>query len=104
MLMLPISYEGKLKLLIILEDDNLQRIKEHDCAEVIWAQLGQFANLRPSTISIGYANPAEMKQIHAWAQAGNIRDCIKLVTEGFKFRPEAGDHDFGPVSLRKKGD
>jgi hypothetical protein len=104
MLMLPFPYEGKLKLLIVLEDDNVQRIKEHDCAEINWAHLGQFANLRPSTITIGYANPAEMKQIQQWAQTGNIRDCIKLVTEGFKFRPEMGDHDHGPVSLRKKAD
>jgi len=103
MLMLPIPFEGKLKLLVILEDENIERIKEHDCAEIIWSQLGQFATLRPATIGIGYASPDEMKQIVAWAQQGNIADALKLVTGGFRFRPEKGDHDFGPVSLKGEG-
>ena len=102
MLLLPVSWNGKLKLLVVLEDENIERIKEHDCAEVIWSQLGLYANTRPESITIGYANPSEMKRIYAYAESGEIGEALKLVTGGFKYRPEVGDHDFGPVSLTKK--
>lgn len=104
MILLPIPFDGKIKLLVVLEDDNVQRIKEHDCAEIIWAQLGQYAHLRPSSITIAYANSPEMAQIHKWASEGKNAEVIGLLTGGFRFRPEEGDHDFGPISLRKKGD
>jgi hypothetical protein len=102
MLLLPVPWKGKLKLLVVLQDENVERIKQHDCAEVIWAHLGQYQNMRPESITIGYASPDEMQQIVKWAEAGEIVECIKLVTGGFKYRPEAGDHDFGPVSLKKE--
>lgn len=104
MLMLPVPYLGSLKLLIVLEDDNIARIKEHDCAEIIWSQLGQYAHMKPSTVTIAYASAAEMKQIHKWAAEGNTAKAIGLLTGGFKFRPEAGDHDLGPISIKKKAD
>jgi len=101
MLLLPVPWKGKVKLLVILEEENIERIKEHDCAEVIWSQLGPNPPY-PESITIGYASAEELKKIQRWAQEGNIAEAIKLVTGGFKYRPECGDHDFGPVSLTKK--
>lgn len=102
MLLLPIPYNGKLRLLVVLEEDNIERIKEHDCAEVIWSQLGPYASMRPETIAIGYASAAEMKEISQWATQGETEKALKLVTGGFKFRPEMGDHDAGPIPLKGK--
>ena len=103
MLLLPVPWKDKIKLLVILEDENIERIKEHDCAEVIWAQLAPYScHMVPESITIGYATADELKKIQKWAKEGNIAEAIKLVTDGFKYRPERGDHDFGPVSLTKK--
>lgn len=102
--MLPIPQnENKLSLLIVLEDDNVARIKEHDCAEIHWNQVQRmYPRMTPATIGIAYATPSEMVQIQAFIEKDDVKSAIKLLTVGFKYRPEAGDHDFGPVSIKGK--
>ena len=102
MLLLPIPWEGKLKLLVVLDSENVERIMKHDCAEVDMKMLGQHASTRVSTVTIGYANAQEMAQIHKWLQEGNAVEAVKLVTSGFEFRPDLGDHDHGPAPLGGK--
>jgi len=104
MLLIPLPYQGKLRLLIVLEDDNITRIKEHDNAEVIWSQLKQFAHLMPDVIAIGYVSPEEAVKLYDMANKGDMAGCVKLVTSGFKYRPELGDHDLGPKSIKGKSD
>lgn len=102
MLMIPVLNKGRVDLLIVLEDDNIERIKQYDPAEVKWSQI-PWPDVRPRTIGIGYATAEEIKKIHKLAEEGKPQEAIKLVTRGFKFRPERGDHDFGPISLGRKG-
>ena len=87
-------------LLIVLEDDNISRIKEHDSAEVKWSQLGAFCTMKPRIIGISYASAEEVARLHELIGADDVVGALKLLTGGFKFRPELGDHDFGPISLK----
>ena len=48
MLLIPISKGSNIDLLIILEQDNIDRIQEYDPAEVIWSQLPPAMNRRTS--------------------------------------------------------
>jgi tetratricopeptide (TPR) repeat protein len=103
MILIPmLAPNGKVSLLIILEDDNIERIKQYDQAEVHWEQLSAIAHMRPATIGIGYATAEEAAKLGNFARQGKFREAIQLVTRGFKYHPELGDHDFGPVSLTKK--
>ena len=104
MLMIPLNCSnGDFDLIVVLEDENIARMKQHDPAEILWKQF-PFSTLRPKTIQIAYATPDEARKISELAQSGNIAEVVKLVASGWKFRPEAGDHDFGPVSMMKKSD
>ena len=106
MLLLPIPHPGGLiDLLIVLEDENLVRIKEHDNAEVHWQQLPT-KGMTLRTIGIAYANPEEAKKIYEWAEEGKVQECVQLLLkqsrEGFRYRPELGDHDYGPMTIKGK--
>ena len=92
MLLLPIPLpNGKVNLIIVLEDANLERIKQHDCAEVNWSDLGDHAVRTPVKIGVGYVNPEECARLYKMAKKGDVAGCLRLVTGGFKHRPEEGD-------------
>jgi hypothetical protein len=92
---------NRVDLLIILEQDNLERIKRHDNAEVMWGQLGFDPGCRPGTISIAYATAEEVAKVKDLAAKGKPRDILCMLTGGFEYRPDLGDHDRGPESLTK---
>ena len=100
MLMLPMQVGERVDLLIVLEEDQLDRIKAHDNAEIQWKDIPYRG--RPGTIVIAYANAEEMVKIHKWAAEDNLKEAVKLLTSGWKYRPELGDHDFGPTPLKGK--
>lgn len=103
MLIIPAHHpNGDFDLLIVLEQENIDRIKEYDPAELKWNELGYFSDVKPRSIQITFGSPEDIKKIHELAKVGKPVEAIKLVTRGWKFRPESGDHDFGPVSLIKK--
>lgn len=107
MMMIPIPHDGILDLLVILEDENLERIKQHDNAEVNLQQLQMLNGIhlqksKPRFVWIAYANPAEVARLHELRSQGRIEEALKLLTGGFKFRPDLGDHDKGPQRLPQK--
>jgi hypothetical protein len=84
-------------LVIVLGDDNIQRIKQYDQAEIIWQELPwKYSSRRPHTIAVAYATADEMQAIDGLAREGKQQEAIDLVTRGFQFRPDQGDHDRGP--------
>jgi hypothetical protein len=92
--------DGTVNLVIVLGDENVERIKQHDAAEVIWQQLPwKYSSRLPHTIGIAYATSQEMQNIEQLAREGKNQEAIDLVTRGFRYRPELGDHDFGPTVL-----
>lgn len=102
MILLPLpdpNKNGTTHLLIVLEDDNLARMKRHDNAEINWIDLMHTA--LPGSIAIGYASPREMNQIKELLKRGDMKAVLKLITGGWEFRPDLGDHDRGPEPLVK---
>lgn len=105
MMLLPrVRRNGTVDLLIVLDEESITRIREYDNAEVLWNQLPPDYSMRkPNCIGVGFATAAEIKQI----EESSVSDpdwkekAYSLVTRGFKFQPEKGDHDFGPVVLGK---
>jgi hypothetical protein len=91
-------------MLIALAEDNIERIKQYDQAEVIWPQLPpEYSTRRPSTIGITFCTQAEQDEI---ARRSNTDPdwkeyAFKLLTRGFEFKPDKGDHDFGPFVFGK---
>lgn len=81
-------------LFIILLDDNVDRIKSYDPAEVVTANLsGPFVNRHVRTVVIMYANEKDVQEVMALCRAGTPNKALKYLSRGFQFRPEKGDSD-----------
>lgn len=95
---------GTVDMLIGLDDENISRIRQYDQAEVIWPQLPpEYAMRKPSTIGITFCSREEQFEISRMSNTDPDwkEKAFKLLTRGFEFKPEMGDHDFGPTVLGK---
>jgi len=93
---------GTVDLLICLAEENIERIRLYDAAEVIWPQLPREYSMRmPSTIGITFCTAQEQTQIERMSATDkDWRDkAFAMLTRGFEFKPDRGDHDFGPTVL-----
>lgn len=84
--------------LIVLEDENVERIRQQDPVEIKWGQLPKAVH-RPDLVGIVHLGVADVGQLRTLMQEGKIREAFKFATRGFKYQPEKGDHDMGPTSL-----
>ena len=104
MILTKVRNNGTVDLLIVLAEENIERIRQYDPAEVIWPQLPRdYAMRRPSTIGVTFATAAEQAQIeHMSATDPDWQQkAFAMLTRGFEFKPDKGDHDFGPIILGK---
>lgn len=106
MMLLPrVRRNGTVDLLIVMDEESISRIREYDNAEVLWNQLSpEYSMRKPNCIGVGFATAAEIKQIEEASARGDKdwkEKAYALVTRGFKFQPDKGDHDFGPIVLGK---
>jgi hypothetical protein len=95
---------GTVDLLIALAEENIERIRQYDAAEVIWPQLPQeYCMRRPHTIGVTFCTQAEQDEITRMSNTDpDWKDkAFQMLTRGFEFKPELGDHDFGPTVLGK---
>jgi hypothetical protein len=95
---------GTVDLLIVLDEQSIERIRAYDQAEVLWGQLPhEYSARRPNCIGIGFATTEELNEIERLSATDeNWKEkAYALVTRGFKFQPDKGDHDFGPITLGK---
>lgn len=83
------------QLLILLDDEAIERIKRYDPAEIQMKDYG----LGDVLIGISYANAEDMEVIIGHLRNRNSRLAFAHATRGFEYKPEAGDHDMGPVSI-----
>lgn len=91
---------GDVDLLIVLGDDSIERIAAYDPFEVNWGDFPkEYSMRRPHCIGVGYATEEEMGTIQQLVTEGRKEEAFALVTRGFKYQPERGDHDFGPIVI-----
>lgn len=105
MILLPmVRRNGSVDLLIVLDEQNIERIMQYDPAEVIWPQMPhEYSARRPNCIAITFATAAELAEIERMS----LKDpewkakALSLLSRGFKFQSDKGDHDFGVTVLGK---
>ena len=100
MMMLPIETENHSHdaIILILGKDNLERMKAGDPAEAELRKTGR--HLVNPTIMVCYEeqSPAFTQLLNR----GDLKAIIEHLQRGWKFRPERGDHDRGPESLKSQ--
>ena len=103
-LLTRVRRNGTVDLAIVLDQQGIDRIQRYDAAEVLWDQLPpDYKMRRPHTIGVAFATAEEHKEIERLSQTDPDwkEKAFQLVTRGFQFRPDLGDHDFGPTVLGK---
>lgn len=89
-----IDDDQRYDLCVILQDDNIARMKTYDPAELLTANLPQIYQSRKiRNVIIMYATEEEVPRITAMCRAGQIKEALKYLSRGWVFRPEAGDND-----------
>jgi hypothetical protein len=99
-----IRRNGRVDLLIALGEDSIERLRVYDPAEIMWSQLpSEYSTRRPETIGITYITATEQAEIERMSVSDPDwkEKAYKLLTRGFEYRPDTGDHDFGPTVLGK---
>jgi hypothetical protein len=95
---------GTVDLMVVLDEDSVERIKRYDPAEIPWMEMPPDIRMRrPATIAVAYATAAEQKQIEQWSVSEpDWKDkAIDMLSRGFEYRPDLGDHDFGTIEPGK---
>jgi hypothetical protein len=81
-------------LFIALDQENIDRIKNYDPAEVVKTNLGQpWSGLALKDVIIGFATEEEKNKVMELWKAGQPQKALRLLSRGFKFRPDRGDSD-----------
>lgn len=104
MLLTKVRRNGTVDLLIVLAEENIERIRKYDPAEVIWAELPvKYSMRRPHVIGVAFCTVQEQLQIERMSVSDPDwkEKAFKLLARGFEFKPESGDHDFEPTILGK---
>jgi len=101
MIIVPIQSKDHRRdlLVVILGPDNLERMRRGDPAEVKLADIRKAGKeLRDPAIEICYEEPDS--PVFRLLQAGDLAGALQYLGRGWEFRPDRGDHDRGPESLK----
>lgn len=79
---------------VILEHENMERLRAYDPGEIIVDKFPEpWRSMRVRNIQLCYATPLDMAEVTMRLKAGEIQTALKFLSRGFKYRPDAGDHD-----------
>lgn len=98
MLLIPIETPNHAHdaVIVVLNAGNLTRMAEADPVEIELRKCGR--NLVNPTIVI--CHEEESRTLTRLIQGHDVDKIIAHLQRGWKFRPDRGDHDRGPESIR----
>lgn len=93
MLLIPIRVDAQsYDLFVALQDDNLERIRQHDPCDARLHTLGDYQRLRLREVIVGYASPEDGQALLEMAARGaSSGEAVALLSRGYTFDPERGD-------------
>lgn len=84
-------------IVVLLENDNMERIREHDPAEITIKKLPpEWTRLKLNAVLITYLGPEEKDRFLALCDDDRVQQALRFATRGWRYRPDQGDHDHGP--------
>ena len=106
MFCLPIQVsDNEYAVYVFLEDENLERMRAYDPAVVTTQAFGgRFASLRCKEVVVGYATAEDLNIVMGMCSEGKVKDALRHLTRGFRYRPDQGDHDGPYLSLKPSKD
>lgn len=104
MIVIPFSLNHReYSVFVALDDDGMGRIKQYDPAQVDFSTMpAEFHNKHLSKVIVGYATAADIQYILKLSHEGRMGEGLEYLSRGFAFKPELGDHDGPPLSLKRE--
>lgn len=102
MTVLPFQLNAReYSVLIAFDDEGIERIRLYDPGELHLSMLGPpWIHLKLRDVIVTYCNADDLVRANEMCAAGDQKGAYRWLTRGFVFRPDQGDHDGPPVSLR----
>lgn len=98
--------EREYDLIIVLDDANIERIKQYDPAVIETIKTrSQTGGRRVRNVMISYMtaeDEAHIMRMHA--EGASILDVTTYLSRGFAYRPDLGDHDGPYLDTQTEGD
>lgn len=86
--------DAQYSLYVILEPENIDRIWQHDPAEVTLNKLpAPWSEMKLKDVVISFATPSDMEEVHRLLAANKPQDALRFLSRGFRYRPDASDSD-----------
>jgi hypothetical protein len=77
---------------VVLEEENLERMKAYDPAEFnLWKLGDSWLTLRLRDVIIGYATGPDSARVMELCRAGKPNSALRHLSRGFRYRPDQGD-------------
>ncbi|TAL03527.1 MAG: hypothetical protein EPO08_03915 [Rhodospirillaceae bacterium] len=84
---------------VCLQDENIERMRQYDPAEVTLNKIGFPGKLKD--VIIGYGTDEDFERISRALNSGtDVRAVLRTLSRGFRYRPDQGDHDGPYLSAR----
>jgi hypothetical protein len=96
MIALPVQInENEMDVYVILQPENLDRIKAYDPAEIVRSRLGEgWKDMAIRNVVLMFATAADIATIAPLFEAGNLLAALRYLARGWHYRPESGgDYD-----------
>lgn len=102
MIIIPFALNSReYSVFVALDDTGIDRITKYDPAEVDFNTLPyQFRNKRLSKVIVGYATAEDIQHVLKLSAEGKIGEGLEYLSRGFAFRPNLGDYEGPPLSLK----
>jgi hypothetical protein len=79
-------------LFIILEEENIRRMKTYDPAELLTTNLPvEFITRKVNNIVLMYATADDLKRVTAACAMNDVSGALRILSRGFQWRPDRGD-------------
>jgi hypothetical protein len=103
MICIPFTVKpGIYDIMVVLEQENIDRIKEYDPAMIPLDDFPEpFKSMQLSEVHITFGNKEDLAFCMAQEQGpAGLKIVLEHLTRGWKYKPEQGDNDQGPQQVR----
>jgi hypothetical protein len=102
MLLIPFEVGGgEFSVFVVLEGENLERMKANDPAQInVWKMGEPFARLKLRDVMITSPSADDVAKALVLIRGGQPRKAMEFLSRGFKYQPDRGDSDLPYTSGR----
>ncbi len=94
--------ETEYSIYVGFDDEGIKRLQAYDPGELALQKLSKpWTDMQLRDVLIGYCTAADMEEcMQVMRREGDVKVILRHLSRGWRYRPELGDNDGPPSSLR----